>query len=143
MAFNFVAIQAAIKAVITAAGFQYVPVHDWGNFEEGIFPEALNDKGYAILYDSMDASEYEQVNRNMLFARIEFVLETANDLYLATLDDVVAAIGSLSTITATSLCNVLDPDGTLQNFNTQYLEKDRGLGKVIVQFPNIRMEIQE
>ena len=142
MAYNYVAIHAAIQTVLDAAGFQYVPAHDWGSFEEGVFPEALNDRGYAILLASQEISGYEKVDRGILTVTIEFILETANDLYLATLDNAVAAIGSLAPITAASLCAVID-DGELQNFNMQFLPKDTGQGKVVVQFSNIRIEVQE
>ena len=94
MAYDYVAIHAAIKTVIDAAGFQYVPAHDWGSFEEGIFPEALNDRGYAILIAGQEISNYEKVDRGILTVTVEFILETANDLYLATLANVVTANGS-------------------------------------------------
>lgn len=141
MAFDFVAIHAAIKTAITAAGFQYVPIHDWGNFEEGAFPQALEDRGYSIMLSTMEESEFEQTNRNLLQVTVEFILETGKDLYLATLDNAVAAIGSLSTITGDTLCNVNEQG--LRNFANQFLPKDVGLGKVVVQFSNIQIEIQE
>ena len=139
---NYVAIHAAIKTKIDLAGFQYVPAHDWGSFEEGVFPEALNDRGYAILMASREISDYEMENRGILTVTVEFILETANDLYLATLATAVSIIGKLGPITADSLCAVLD-NGELQNFNTQFLPKDTGQGKVVVQFSNIRIEVQE
>ncbi len=141
MAFNYVAMHAAIKTAIDLAGFQYIPVHDWGNFSEGVFPEALNDRGYAILINSQEESEYEtdQINRN--FVSVEFCLETANDAYLATLDNAVAAITTLATITGAGLCDVVSEG--LQDFTILYLPKDSGQGKAIVQFPNIKIDIQE
>ncbi len=141
MAFNFIAIHTAIKTVLTAAGFVYIPAHDWGDFESGVFPQALEDRGYTIMLSTMDESEFEQTNRNLLQVTVEFILEAANDLYLATLDNAVAAIGNLSTITGATLCNVNEQG--LRNFANQFLPKDIGLGKVVVQFPNIQIEIQE
>jgi len=141
MAFNFVAIHGAIKTAITAAGFEYVPVHDWGNFDSGIFPESLNDRGYTIMLSTMEESEFEQTDRNLLQVTVEFILETAKDLYLATLDNAVAAIGTLTGISGATLCNVNEQG--LRNFANQFLPKDIGLGKVVVQFSNIQIEIEE
>lgn len=141
MAFNFIAIHGAIKTSITAAGFVYVPVHDWGDFEAGKFPQALEDRGYSIMLSTMDESEFEETDRNLLQVTIEFILETAKDLYLDTLDNAVAAIGALSTITGATLCNVNEQG--LRNFANQFLPKDIGLGKVVVQFSNIQIEIEE
>lgn len=142
MAFNFVAIHAAIKAVINAANFQYVSLGDWGSFEDRFFPDGLINRGYSINLNSMINSEFEEINRNRIFATIEFILDTQDDLYLQALDDAVAAVASLSGITASSLCNVVD-DGNLKDFVSIEIPKTgENIGSKVVQFTNIRIEIE-
>ncbi len=146
MTYNYSALHAAIKAKIKTAGFVYAVPQDWGNFEVGEFPESLADKGFAIKIGLQSRSQFEGVTRKIVNIIIEFSLESANDLYLASLDDAVAAIESLSSVTATGLGTIYrnDDEGAadLTDFIPQYLPKDIGNGKVIVQFSNIRAEIE-
>ena len=147
MAYNYSALHAAIKAVLVAAGFVYTVPQDWGIFSEGDFPEALDDKGFAIFIGIQTRSQFEEVSRKIVNISIEFALETANDLYLKKLDDAVAAIESLSAVAATGLGTIYrnDDQGArdLTDFIPLYLPKDTGNGKMIMQFPNIRAEIEE
>jgi len=146
MAYNYSALHAAIKAVLVAAGFVYAYPQDWGNFESGEFPEALSDKGFAIKFSTQSRSQFEEVSRKIANIVIEFSLESANDLYLTLLDDAVAAIESLSGVTATGLGTIYRNDDAgesdLTDFAPLYLPKDIGNGKVIIQFSNIRCEIE-
>jgi len=142
--FNYVALHAAIKAKIAAhdGSFFYVVPQNWGDFSQGEFPETLDDRGYAIQLNNQSLTLWEEANRNIMNITIEFALESSNDIYLAQLANAVDAIGELTDITATGLCAIYD-DGDLQNFQALYLPKDMGNGKVIVQFSNIRAELQE
>jgi len=146
MAYNYSALHEAIKQVLQTAGFVYAPPQDWGNFAEGEFPEAMDDKGFAIIIGPQVRSQFEERPRKIVNITIEFALESANDLYLARLDNAVAAIESLSDVTATGLGTVYENDdegaADLTDFNMLYLPKDTGNGKIIAQFPNIRCEIE-
>ena len=146
MAYNYSALHVAIKAKIVAAGFVYAVPQDWGNFDAGEFPESLADKGFAIKIGLQSRSQFEEVSRKIVNIIIEFSLESSNDLYLTSLDNAVAAIESLSVVTATGLGTIYRNDdqggSDLTDFIPQYLPKDIGNGKVIVQFSNIRCEIE-
>lgn len=150
MPYNYSALHAAIKAKIIAYAatpkFVYQFPQDWGNFDAGIFPEALDEKGFAIIINPQSRSQFEEKPRKIVNITIEFALEPANDLYLTRLDDAVAAIESLSAVTATGLGTIYENDdqgaADLTDFNLLYLPKDSGNGKIIAQFPNIRCEIE-
>ena len=143
MAYNFAALHTAIKTVLDAAGFQYVTLGDWGDFQERHFPSGLKNKGYAIVIPDMGPAPNSSLASDALVGvSVEFIMDTANDLYLGVLGDAVAAIKSLSGISVSTLCGVID-DGSLTDFTSILIPKgDVILGAMVVQFSNIRVEIE-
>ena len=142
MAYDFSALHAAIKTVLDAAGFQYVTLGNWGDFEGRHFSGALKNKGYTIIISGMGASGDELANSGLVNVSIEFSMDTANDLYIGVLGAAVAAIYSLKDISVSTLCGVLN-DGDLANFTSIIIPKgDVSFGSMVVQFANINVSVE-
>lgn len=143
MSYDFKALHTAIKAVIDAADFEYVQLGDWGDFQDRHFPSGLKNKGYAIMFPGMGAA----ANSGLASAAdvgvtVEFFMDVQNDLYLDVLDNAVTAIKSLKDVDASTLCGVVD-DGGLTDFTSIFIPKgETALGAMVVQFANIRVEIE-
>ena len=142
MSYDFKAMHAAIKTVIDAADFDYCSLENWGSFADQNYPDAMKNRSYAIMLPGMGASNDSSANSALLNVSVEFVMDTANDLYLEVLGAAVTAIGNLSGIAVSTLCGVQD-NGDLTDFTSILIPRDdAALGAMVVQFSNIMIDIE-
>ena len=140
MAVDFEAIWTLLKVPVDAQDFVYRAAADWGSFEDG-FPAAMEDRSYNIKPSTNIDSRWEDIDNWVMVVDVEFILESAKDRYLASLSKAVQAIVDMGSVKGGNLCDVVN-DGALRNMNALFLPRDKGLGKVLIQFNNIRLEIE-
>ena len=131
---NFKTLHSAIKALIVAKGFRYVPLNKWYSLDLGVFPTALKNDCFTIKFPDLEESTFESEGWGLLTVSIEFVLDSQKELYLAKIDDCLTAIENLRTLTSSELVVRTE---TKQNFTSTDI-----LDKVLLTFNDVKLDIR-
>lgn len=131
---NFKTLHSAIKALVVAQGFRYIPIKKWYSLEMGVYPSSLKNDAFTIKFSNMDDSTFETEDWGRLNVSLEFVLDAHNDLYLNKIDDCLTAVKSLRSLSTPELETRTE---TKQNFTSSDV-----LDKVLLTFSDINIDIR-
>jgi len=124
-----------IKAIITKAGFRYVPAEKWFNLDLGIIPTALINNGFSIQLIESAESEREDDDSHQPNFKVEFMLDPNNDLYLSKIDAMIAAVKNLQTD------NSLNGDDVINDVKWQPFTLTNAGSMMILTFNQIKFEV--
>lgn len=131
---NFKTLHSAIKALIVAQGFRYVPLAKWYSLDLGVFPTALKNDCFTIKFPDLNDSTFESDGWGLVTVSVEFVLDAHRELYLAKLDDCITAVRALEGLASAELV-------TRTQVKTNFSSSDI-LDKLLVTFNEIQFDIR-